>query len=230
MGLLKIYDSGSKEQFKGDTNMFFNIDKQVNNWVKISGRFKCFNEFFVNQYAEEFCEIYLESRRKSGVYDTCRVVIPINLIEEVGELREGDRLEVRGQIRSHNFLDDRCNSHLKVYVHAKKLSRLLNEAEDVNEVEVTGFLVKPATYRLTPLGREITDLLIAVNRSNGKSDYLPCIVWGINAEYARTIDVGEQITLKSGRFQSRVYTKVYEFECEKRTAYELSFGSIMKTI
>jgi single-stranded DNA-binding protein len=109
-------------------------------------------------------------------------------------------------------------------------AREIGDADGVlNEIEMTGYICKPPVYRVTPFGREITDLLVAVNRAYNKSDYIPCIVWGRNARYADGLEVGDRITVY-GRVQSREYEKVLSSgETMQRTAYEVSVARLQKT-
>ena len=115
-------------------------------------------------------------------------------------------------------------------VFVREIERVVNDYDEENEIEIDGFVCKDPVYRKTPLGREIADVLIAVNRSYGKSDYIPCICWGRNAVYASGLPVGAHLKLM-GRIQSRNYTKRYPDGTEEtRTAYEVSVSKIEEEI
>ena len=132
-----------------------------------------------------------------------------------------------GQFRSYNRHEEKKN-RLVLSVFARELSFVEEEDDSVksNQIYLDGYICKPPVYRKTPLGREIADLLIAVNRSYGKSDYIPSICWGRNARYASGFEVGSHVQIW-GRIQSREYVKkLNEFETEKRIAYEVSVSKI----
>ena len=139
---------------------------------------------------------------------------------------------VSGQIRSFNRHIDDVKRKLILSVFARELEILAQDAtelpfeENVNTVILDGFVCKPPIYRCTPKGREIADIMVAVNRPYGKSDYIPCIAWGRNARFAGGLEVGEHIRIQ-GRFQSREYTKkISDNEIETRVAYEVSVSRI----
>jgi primosomal replication protein N len=174
---------------------------------------------------EHFYRTYIEVMRLSGKSDVIPVVISERLVD-VFEIQTGQCLEICGQYRSQNVRDD-GTTHLDLFVFAKQV-KLLDEnvVYDTNNVVLHGFICKPPTYRKTPLGREIADLLLAVNRPYGKSDYIPCICWGRNASYASYFSVGKHVQI-TGRIQSRTYFKTFEDGTrEQRTAYEVSSSSI----
>ena len=127
-----------------------------------------------------------------------------------------------GQFRSYNN-HEQIKTRLLLHAFVKELN-LLNSVEEVgsvNEILLHGFLCKPPVYRKTPLGREIADVLLAVNREYGRTDYIPCIVWGRNARFASGLKVGDQVQV-TGRIQSREYEKMEESEKVKKRAYEVS--------
>ncbi len=136
-------------------------------------------------------------------------------------------MEASGQFRSYNRHEENHNRLvLSVFVRDVRVDELENEVEKPNYIFLDGYLCKPPVYRKTPLGREIADLLVAVNRSYGKSDYIPCICWGRNARYADGFEVGEHVQLW-GRIQSREYQKqVGDEEYETRIAYEISVSKL----
>lgn len=156
--------------------------------------------------------------------------IPLLISERLVDVHEnyiGKTVEARGQFRSYNKHEDGRNRLiLSVFVREFELLEGETEYAKPNSVYLDGFICKQPVYRMTPLGREIADLLLAVNRPYGKSDYLPCICWGRNARFAGKFKVGEHIQLW-GRIQSRTYQKKLDADnVEKRTAYEISVSKI----
>lgn len=178
---------------------------------------------------EGFYLFYIEVLRKSGSTDTLPVIVSERLIS-INRLDVDRTVVIDGQIRSYNkHTDNEEHSHLILSVFAREID-VLEDVEinpDVNNaVEIVGHLCKPPIYRCTPKGREIADILVAVNRPYGKSDYIPCIVWGRNAKFAGRLETGEHIQIQ-GRFQSREYAKkISDNEVETRTAYEVSVSKI----
>ena len=139
----------------------------------------------------------------------------------------GEWVDLVGQYRSYNLHEGLKNKlQLSVFVREIEYIDDMEEAKGVNQIFLDGFICKAPIYRKTPLGREIADLLVAVNRPYGKSDYIPCIVWGRNARYASTFEVGGRVRVH-GRIQSREYVKkLSEEEVEKRVAYEISVAKL----
>lgn len=135
----------------------------------------------------------------------------------------GDRIKVTGQFRSYNNYSDVGNK-LILTLFAKAMEKAEGERY-LNEIELNGFLCKQPVYRTTPFGREITDMLLAVNRTHNKSDYIPCIAWGRNAKFAQRLNVGDNIIV-SGRMQSREYQKKIDDDVITKTAYEISVSKI----
>ncbi len=174
-------------------------------------------------YGEAFYTFYLECERLSEKADILPVTVSERLLFKY-PLCEGAQVCVKGQLRSYNKLvDGKVRLYLTIF--AKDLEE---KSRAVNEIELTGYICKPPVYRVTPFGREITDMLVAVNRAYNKSDYIPCIVWGRNARYAAGFDVGDKITI-AGRVQSREYEKVLESgDKQQRTAYEVSVSKLQK--
>lgn len=159
--------------------------------------------------------------RLSGAYDYVKVMTAESLLEQTS-LVSGDTLTVAGEVRSfNNHLG--AGRRLVITVHAHTLIR--EEGEDVNTLKLAGTLCKHPIHRRTPLGREICDMMLAVNRSYGRTDYLPCISWGALAQRCGTFTVGTPIALE-GRLQSRVYTKKLEEGTQERTAFEISVADI----
>ena len=155
--------------------------------------------------------------RLSGARDLLNVVIPEDLLEAC-PLVPGGEYEVGGEIRSFN---NRSGSGARLVITFFARTLAPAEGEHLNRLELGGVLCKPPTLRRTPLGREICDLLLAVNRRYGRADYLPCIAWGQVAMITGNMSVGEALSLE-GRVQSRAYTKVVEGCAQERTAFEVS--------
>ena len=166
-------------------------------------------------HGEKFYRFRLLSSRQSGNCDILMCTVP-EIIKN--GINEGNMVKVLGEIRTRNVHEDDKN-HLEVTVFVKEV---LPYEEDENNVELYGFICKEPTYRVTPFGRQITDLMVASNREYFKSDYIPCIAWGRNAIRASEFNVGTRVKVL-GRLQSREYKKKIDDETyEVRTAYELS--------
>lgn len=170
--------------------------------------------------------VEISVNRLSNFVDYIPVMVSERLIDVSGDYR-GAYVYITGQFRSFNRHEEQKN-RLVLSVFARELE-ILNDAteEDAsNQIFLDGYICKEAVYRKTPLGREIADLLVAVNRSYGKSDYIPCICWGRNARFASTFEVGTHVQIW-GRIQSREYVKkINETEAEQRVAYEVSVSKI----
>ena len=171
----------------------------------------------------EFFSFPLVVGRLSGAADQVNVMASRALLEGCGWLERGDELTVRGEVRTFNNRTG-VGSRLVISVFVREL--LLEQGEDQNRLVCTGTLCKPPSLRCTPLGRTICDMILAVNRRYGRSDYLPCIAWGSLAYQCGQMEVGEQLGLE-GRLQSRVYTKNLGDRCEERTAYEVSVMNLL---
>ena len=160
-------------------------------------------------------------------------IIPLMISERLIDVTKdyrGMKIEVSGQFRSYNRHEGLKNKLiLSIFVRELQFVEdddMPREQSKSNQIYLDGYVCKPPIYRKTPLGREIADILIAVNRPYGKSDYIPCIAWGRNARFASTIEVGGHLQVQ-GRVQSREYTKkINEEETEKRVAYEVSVSKI----
>ena len=172
-------------------------------------------------YGEKFYSFTLEVERQSGTKDYLPIIASEKLIDRQ-QTYEKTPVCIIGQFRSYNqnIGDSR---HLVLYVFAQNL--FITDNDDMNEVRISGFLCRKPTFRTTPLGRQIADLLIAVNRPYGKSDYIPCICWGRNAIYASRLEVGSSINF-IGRLQSREYQKCIDDISSTKTAYEVSIINI----
>ena len=178
-------------------------------------------------FGEKFYTVELETARLSGTKDIIPVMISDRLIN-ISENYMGMVFKVSGQFRSYNKHEGDKN-RLALSVFAKEVTVIPNNDEEdlsTNEICMDGHICKKPVYRETPLGRKIADLMIAVNRPYGKSDYIPCICWGRNAIFAEGLEVGTRVRIV-GRIQSREYLKkLSEVESEKRTAYEVSIGKV----
>jgi len=178
-------------------------------------------------YGEKFYQFNLEVKRLSGSVDVIPIVFSERLLV-LESLHIGTIVKLNGQFRSYNNPES-GRSKLVLVVFAREI--ILTEAseeEDKNEIYLEGFACKKPNYRQTPFGREISDLLVAVNRAYNKSDYIPCIAWGRNAKYCESFMVGEKIKVY-GRVQSREYEKKQEDgSVEKKVAYEISVSKLEK--
>ena len=196
---------------------------EKNNKVFVSGEILTEAEFSHEVYGEGFYEISILVKRLSGQGDILPITISERLIENKN-LKIGDTVNALGQFRSYNKLVD-GKSKLMLTVFVRELLDY-NPAKNPNSIVLSGYICKPPIYRTTPFNREIADLLIAVNRSYNKSDYIPCIAWGRNARFAKNLAVGEKIAI-SGRIQSREYQKRLEDDqVAILTAYEVSISKL----
>lgn len=179
-------------------------------------------EYSHTSHGEDFFRIPVKSLRLSGAEDVVNVIAPRSLLERC-PVRAGERVAVAGEVRSYNN-NSGIGSRLVITLFAQELEED-RCGEDENRLRLAGTLCRTPVYRRTPLGREIADLLLAVNRSYGRSDYLPCIAWGRVAQQCRSMDTGTAVRLQ-GRLQSRSYTKVLEGGSVKRVAYEVSIMTL----
>jgi len=197
-----------------------------NNVVTISGRVMTELKYSHEIYGEGFYHFLLEAPRLSDSSDSVSVTISERLIGQ-RELTAGALVNIEGQFRSYNSFGD-SGSKLLLTVFARELSYAEAEGQvrNVNKIYLNGFICKKPIYRSTPFGREITDLLIAVNRAYNKSDYIPCISWGRNARYCAGLNVGDNIRVW-GRIQSRTYQKkMPDGTVAARVAYEVSLSKL----
>ena len=197
-----------------------------NNQVAMMGKIASQFQFSHQVFGEGFYTVELLVKRLSDSEDRIPLMVSERLID-VTQDYEGEYIQVQGQFRSYNRHEEKRN-RLVLSVFVRELSFVEEEDESitVNQIFLDGYICKPPVYRKTPLGREIADLLLAVNRPYGKSDYIPCICWGRNARYASALEVGGHV-LVWGRIQSREYMKrLGENESEKRVAYEVSVSKL----
>ncbi|MDR0854738.1 MAG: single-stranded DNA-binding protein [Christensenellaceae bacterium] len=188
------------------------------NYAVVSGEVIKTPEFSHELYGEIFLETVVKVKRLSDSYD----YIPVTFSERLANLidvNKGAFLSFSGQFRSYNRQEG-IKTKLCLTLFARSIEEV-DEKTNPNFITLTGFVCRPTVYRTTPLGREIGDVLLAVNRAFSKSDYIPCIAWGRTAKFVSTLAVGAKIKV-CGRIQSREYTKQIGDRTEVRTAYEIS--------
>ena len=207
-----------------------NTNYLENNHLVLVGKVTSDKKFSHEIYGESFYIFDLEVARLSGNSDIIPITISERLILEK-ELEIGDKVAIEGQFRSYNSYENEKN-RLILTVFAKDIKYLSEEDEEnssekvSNEVTLIGYICKKPIYRQTPFGREISDILLAVNRAYNKSDYIPCIAWGRTARFCENLEVGTELRV-TGRVQSREYEKKYEDgTVEKRIAYEVSVSNL----
>jgi primosomal replication protein N len=198
-----------------------------NNYTNLSGKIISEPEFNHEIYGEGFYIINVEVPRLSDTYDYIPVMFSERLLP-LEILEEGKVITIEGQFRSYNNYSSDSNHKLMLLVFARDIV-IIDSMEEVkmpNSIYLNGFICKKTIYRTTPFGREIADILLAVNRAYNKSDYIPCIAWGRNARFASHLKVGDNIKVW-GRVQSRKYQKkISDDNIEERTAYEISISKM----
>ena len=214
-----------------------------NNYLTLVGRVTSEKEFSHEIYGERFYSFDLSTPRLSGNADIIPVTVSERLIND-DMMAIGSKLLIKGQFRSYNSYENEKN-RLILTVFAKDIQKLEGPSEEIenengeivsneiskkdtitNEVVLIGYICKKPIYRQTPFGREIADILLAVNRAYNKSDYIPSIAWGRNARFCQNLEVGTEVKIV-GRIQSRNYEKKYEDgTVVKKVAYEVSIGSL----
>jgi len=194
--------------------------QQETNFAQLVGIVEEAPQFSHRSYGEQFYEMKLAVARRSGYRDIIPVIISERLmLSDVPE--QGDRIAITGQVRTYNK-EEAGRNRLIITVFAREYHSAEDEIYDVNQIQLQGFLCKDPVQRTSPLGREICDLMVAVNRMYNKSDYIPCIAWGRNAGYGGIMSIGDPISL-TGRIQSREYKKRdEEGNVQIRIAYEVS--------
>lgn len=199
-------------------------DKRLEtNKVELSGEIVSNFSYEYEKFGERFYIAEIAIKRPSETVDKIPIMVSDRMVDVKADWI-GQFVRLNGQFRSFNKHDG-VKTHLILTVSVKELE-VLGFEEYGNKIYLQATICKPAKYRKTPLGREITDLLVAVNRSYGKSDYIPCICWGRNARFASTFEVGTHVQIW-GRIQSRQYVKkINETEIEERVAYEVSVSGI----
>ena len=199
-----------------------NASFENNNHVLLKGRIKELPTYSHTVMGEGFFEMFIEVQRLSSEVD----ILPVTISERlISNFNIGDEIGIVGQFRSYNKIEDN-KSKLMLTIFVKELVDP-NQISEINQIFLVGYICKEPIYRTTPFGREICDVLLAVNRAYNKSDYLPCIAWGRNARFVRDLGVGEKLEVQ-GRIQSRKYQKrVDENTTLTKTAYEISLSSVM---
>lgn len=197
-----------------------------NNQVSIVGKIVSDFRFSHEVYGEGFYMVDVAVNRLSNYMDYIPLMVSERLIDVTGNYI-GEYIYVTGQFRSFNRHEEKKNRLvLSVFVRELEFISELSEDMKSNQIFLDGYICKEPIYRKTPLGREIADLLIAVNRSYGKSDYIPCICWGRNARFASGFEIGGHVQVW-GRIQSREYVKKFDDGTQEiRTAYEVSISKI----
>lgn len=200
-----------------------------NNQVTVMGTIVSDFTYSHEIFGEKFYTMDVAVERLSGTMDNIPVVISERLID-VEQDYKGYLISVNGQFRSYNRHEEiKTRLILSVFAREVEFVEALDIGSQSNLIYLDGYICKEPIYRKTPLGREIADLLVAVNRPYGKSDYIPCICWGRNARFASDLKQGNRISVQ-GRIQSREYTKrIDEETTEKRMAYEVSVSTIKFT-
>ena len=196
-----------------------------NNLAEVCGVVDDELQFNHEIFGESFYTFTLKIPRLSGTSDRIKVMVSDRLLSEL-ELNVGDFVEITGQFRSYNSYENGDNK-LILTVFAKDITLSEDEvSKNPNSLFLNGYVCKEPVYRTTPFGREITDLLLAVNRTYNKSDYIPVIAWGRNARYCKGFHVGDNVKVW-GRIQSRDYQKrLSDDEVITKTAYEVSVSKL----
>lgn len=187
------------------------------NHILLRGSLADLPRFSHENHGKRFFRMLLDVPRLSGAVDTLPVIVEESILNGA-DLSEGDMFTVTGQVRSHNIRTD-GRRHLLIFVFAQTL--VCEDGEPLNEVLLEGPICREPTYRRTPLGREICDVMLAVPRAFKRADYLPCILWGRTALEISQCHTREILRI-TGRLQSRIYTKLTQTGSEERTAYEVS--------
>ncbi|MBS5787254.1 MAG: single-stranded DNA-binding protein [Clostridioides difficile] len=197
-----------------------------NNIVNLRGELDSELKFSHEIFGEKFYNIDIKIDRLSDSFDILPITISERLLQDI-DIEKQNIVNVTGQLRSYNKSIDNKN-RLILTVFVREIALAEEDNKDPNSIFLDGYICKNPVYRQTPLGREITDLLVAINRPYNKSDYIPAIVWGRNAKFAKNLNVGDRIQLW-GRVQSRGYEKkLDDGEILKKVAYEVSISKIKK--
>ena len=200
-----------------------NYELMENNKVFLKGEVVSSLEFSHEAFGEGFYELKLKVERLSNNYDIIPIIISEKLLYHQ-DFEIGKEISIQGQFRSFNKLED-GKSKLILNVFVRNIIQF-DDTMNSNIVELSGYICKKPIFRMTPFGREICDVLLAVNRAYNKSDYLPCIVWGRNARFVKDLVVGQKVDIV-GRIQSREYQKkLSDEDVVTKTAYEISVNKI----
>ena len=187
------------------------------NQITLRGSLVSLPQFSHENHGRRFFRFFLEVPRLSGAVDTLPVVAEEGILLGT-DLSDGEMLTVAGQVRSHNVRSD-GKRHLLIFVFANAI--ICEDGDPINDVVLEGPICREPTYRRTPLGRDICDVMLAIPRPFRRADYLPCILWGRTAMEASRCHTRDVLLIR-GRLQSRIYTKVTGSGSEERTAYEIS--------
>ena len=191
--------------------------EQFENKALVRGTMQDLPQFSHENHGRRFYRFSLEVPRLSGNVDILPVITEWSVLQTL-DLCGGSSIRIEGQIRSHNISDER-GRHLLIFLFATQIAA--EEGPPINEIRITGSICRAPTFRRTPLGREICDVMLAVPRAFRRADYLPCILWGSTAQRFRDAQVRDRISVY-GRLQSRLYTKYIDGVAQERTAYEIS--------
>lgn len=198
----------------------------LNNKIFLEGTVLTELEFSHEMYGEGFYTFNFEVPRLSETKDNIVVTVSERLIAGM-EINVGSELVIEGQLRSYNKFIDGAN-RLILTVFAREINFCIEKSKNPNQIFLNGYICKKPIYRTTPFGREIADMLLAVNRAYNKSDYIPTIAWGRNSRFCKTLNVGDNIKIW-GRLQSREYQKkISENKAIKKIAYEVSISKMEK--
>lgn len=198
----------------------------LNNKIYLEGTVASKLEFSHEMYGEGFYTFMLEVMRLSDTKDLLNITVSERIITNMN-LEIGTDIIIDGQLRSYNKFVDGTN-RLILTVFARNIEPCLERSKNPNEIFLDGYICKEPVYRTTPFGREIADVLLAVNRAYNKSDYIPTIAWGRNSRFCQTLEVGDNIRIW-GRLQSREYQKkVTDTESIRKVAYEVSISKMEK--
>lgn len=202
------------------------FEQMNNNKVHLQGKIVSLPRLSHKVYDENFYEIDLEVSRLSSSVDVIPITVSEKLMSEY-KFEIGKEISLNGQFRSYNKQVN-GKSKLVLTVFVREILESLDSTQNSNVIELVGFICKEPVFRTTPFKREICDVLLAVNRAYNKSDYLPCIAWGRNARFTKSLEIGDKVNVV-GRIQSREYEKKREDGVvEKKVAYEISIIKISK--
>ena len=191
--------------------------EQIGNQIILRGSLVNLPVFSHENHGRRFFRFIVEVPRLSGTVDLLPIIAEDKILDMV-DLSAGEMLTINGQIRSHNIPGTERRK-LLIFVFAQSV--VAEDGEPINDVMIEGTICREPTYRKTPLGREICDMMLAVPRAFHRADYLPCILWGRTAQDGAQCHTRDKIRI-CGRLQSRLYTKITENGAEERTAYEIS--------
>jgi len=187
------------------------------NSILLRGSLQALPQFSHENHGRRFYRFILEVPRLSGAVDLLPVIAREETVMQI-DPTAGTMLTVAGQIRSHNLRKDGLR-HLLIFVFATDI--MVEDGEPINDAHITGPICRTPTFRRTPLGREICDVMLAIPRAFHRADYLPCILWGRTAQEVSDCQIRDRLSIH-GRLQSRIYTKLTEEGAIERTAYEIS--------